>query len=279
MFLCANDRTERSSAPARVRGPGAGGFTLIELLVVIAIVGVLIGLLLPAVQSAREAARRAQCLNNLRQIGIALHVYHDTNDRFPPGGWRFGYDGKVQWIAWSALILPGLEQRSLYDSLNYANSYAGPENTTAASTVVSTYVCPTTPRGEPRIEGRGVTDYGGMYGQRITGPNNPPNGTMLYGRPLRFADINDGTSRTIFVGEASGWRDGQWINALNVFDQAFPIHKAPPFENDLRSDHPGGADALFGDGHAVFLKDSTAETVLAALCTRAGGEVIGDDQF
>ena len=255
----------------------ARGFTLIELLVVIAIISALIALLLPAVQAAREAARRTQCQNNLRQMGIALHGYHDLQRSFPPGGWRFGPDRSMRWIAWSALLLRHMEQDSLYDSLNLAGAFDAPSNSTAAGVVLSVYLCPSSRRADPRVKGRGATDYGGMNGERITGPNEPPKGTMLYDVAFPMAAITDGTSQTLFVGEASAWPDGQWINARNVFDQAFAINKAPSFENDLRSDHSGGAHALFGDGHARFVKDTIATQTLAALCTRALGEIIGDD--
>ena len=126
------------------------GFTLIELLVVIAIIAVLIALLLPAVQAAREAARRAQCVNNLKQIALALHNYHDTIGTFPPGGiddvnW-FG-----TWWNWPAFILPQLEQRNIYNAINFSlrnisvtdNSLAAQDpNGTVWRSVINTYLCP-----------------------------------------------------------------------------------------------------------------------------------------
>src|SRR3954468_24993586 len=101
--------------------PSRRGFTLIELLVVIAIIGVLVALLLPAVQAAREAARRVQCVNNLKQVGLALHGYHDAHNTFPAGGWiaLFGQPATANMNSgWSASVLPWLEQRALYDGLN-----------------------------------------------------------------------------------------------------------------------------------------------------------------
>jgi prepilin-type processing-associated H-X9-DG protein len=88
--------------------------------------------------------------------------------------------------------------------------------------------------------------------------------------------MTDGASQTIIVGEDAGFPDGQWINGLNVFDQAFAINQAPSYENDLHSDHPGGAHALFADGSVHFLKNSLDVRTLAALCTRAGNEIVGD---
>jgi prepilin-type N-terminal cleavage/methylation domain-containing protein/prepilin-type processing-associated H-X9-DG protein len=124
-------------------------FTLIELLVVIAIIGVLIALLLPAVQSAREAARRAQCVNNLKQIGIALHNYHDTVGSFPPGGINDpGWSGT--WWNWLAFILPQMEQGPIYNAINfslpnlnqpYSNAASDPQVTVYRS-VISSYLCP-----------------------------------------------------------------------------------------------------------------------------------------
>ncbi len=258
----------------RVGGHARRGFTLIELLVVIAIIGVLIALLLPAVQAAREAARRTQCLSNLRQMGIALHGYHDTTNVFPPGGWVAGGTAGPRWIAWSALLLPYMEQQPLYQSINLNLAYDRPANSTAASTVLGVYLCPSSRLAEDRVSGRGACRYGGMYGERITSPNDPPKGAMVYDKTFSVAAIRDGTSQTLFIGEDSAFSDGQWIYARNVFDQAFAINKAPKFENDIRSEHPGGAQVVFGDGHARFLKEGMALSTLAALCTRAGGEVV-----
>jgi prepilin-type N-terminal cleavage/methylation domain-containing protein len=270
------DPPPTAGAPAR-----RAAFTLIELLVVIAIIGVLIALLLPAVQAAREAARRTQCLNNLRQIGLAMHGYHDLNNKFPPGGWEwrpFGDTTRRQ-LAWSMLILPHAEQAPLYTSLNINLPFDATANTTGAATILSVYLCPSSRRDTPLVQGRGACDYGGIYGERITSPNNPPKGSMLYDRPLGIPQLRDGTSQTILIGEDSWFADGQWINGRNVFDQAFAINKAPAFENDMRSDHPGGALCLFADGSARLLKETMDLRVLAALCTRAGGEVISADQF
>lgn len=140
-------------------------FTLVELLVVIAVISVLIGLLLPAVQSAREAARRMQCSNHLKQLGIALHNYHDTHHCFP-SAWR-GYDkldpskshpyGRPGW-SWAAAILPFMEQQSLRDLIDLDRSVADPENRIARETPISLFVCPTNSFPEKTFTLRSVSD-------------------------------------------------------------------------------------------------------------------------
>jgi prepilin-type processing-associated H-X9-DG protein len=99
---------------------------------------------------------------------------------------------------------------------------------------------------------------------------------MIYNRAIRDKQIPDGLARTLIVSEDSGFADGQWINALNVFDQAFPINQAPDFENDIRSEHPGGANALFCDGSARFLDEEMDLETLAGICTRDGRELVDD---
>ena len=290
-FSCAL-RIRRSHAVAARRKPSGqsnrdtgrlaplrfqhGGFTLVELLVVIAIIGILVSLLLPAVQMAREAARRTQCSNNLKQIGLGLHTYHTLHGAFPVGGleWRPFGDTEKRQLAWSAFLLPQLEQQNLYDSLDLTKAFDAPENADAAATVLSVYICPTGTRGKKLVDGRGPCDYGGIFGERITSPNNPPKGTMLYDQWVSIAHIRDGTSNTLIVSEDSLWPDGQWINGKNVFDQAFPINQAPDYENDIRSLHSGGAVGVWADGSVRFLSEGLDEQILAALCTRAGGEVI-----
>jgi prepilin-type N-terminal cleavage/methylation domain-containing protein/prepilin-type processing-associated H-X9-DG protein len=257
-------------------------FTLVELLVVVTIIGVLIAMLLPAVQSAREAARRIACLNNLHQIGIGLHGFHEVQNHFPIGGLeprlRQGSTGRQ--LAWSAFLLPFVEQGGLYDHVDITKAFDSPENASAAATVVPVYICPTVARTSYRIEGRGATDYGGIYGERINGKNSPPKGTMLYDQPVQISEIVDGTSHTLIISEDSAWADGQWINGLNIFDQAYAINWEPPpgtaKENEIRSDHSGGANGLFCDGTARFLSQGMDIHVLGAICTRAGGEATGE---
>src|SRR5205823_3598239 len=159
-----------------------------------AIVAVLIGLLLPAVQKVREAANRTGCINHLRQIGSALHHYHDTYRTFPPGGveWRPPGNSTKRQLAWCVFLLPYLEQENLYRSLNLTKPFDSPENAQGAATVLSVFLCPSKPRRDYRFEGRGRCDYGGLLGQALFGNNNPPNGTMLFDQPIGIPMITDG---------------------------------------------------------------------------------------
>jgi prepilin-type N-terminal cleavage/methylation domain-containing protein/prepilin-type processing-associated H-X9-DG protein len=272
------------------------GFTLIELLVVIAIIAVLIALLLPAVQAAREAARRISCVNNLKQIGIALHGYHDVFTTFPAGGWIPVYGQSLTAsmnMGWSASVIPWLEQNVVYSGLNFSFPYNVPANSTAASTVFQVYLCPSEPRTTywnrfpgpppdpyPSADG----DYGGMYGPRALGSsftNNPPAGPMIFNQCIGLAQITDGASQTIQVGEDPEAINAMWVSGHNIFDQSAPINARPKSElgEELTSQHPGGVNTLFADGSVHFLKNSTNVVPLAALCTRAMGEVLSSSSY
>ena len=185
------------------------GFTLIELLVVIAIIAVLIALLLPAVQAAREAARRAQCINNMKQIGLALHNYHSTQDNFPLGAAASnntlgGSSPGVYWNGWSAqaLMLNYMEQTAIYNAINFSIdplvNNSGPFNSTALYTKINSYLCPSDP-------GAGKIFFNSYYASTGTTMNSIPSpystGIFSYNGSTGLRDITDGSSNTIAYGE------------------------------------------------------------------------------
>lgn|GEM_PF-187156 len=253
------------------------GMTLVELLVVMAIVGILVGLLLPAVQSAREAARKIQCQNNLRQVGLSLHNYNDAIGSLPPGclQWRpWGGDPRLKNFAWSAMILPYMEQTNLHRLVDFDYPFDHAVNSKAGKTPVGTYLCPSVPTRETA---RGRTDYGGLYGQRITTRNQTDNGVLIYNHPIRFREIIDGLTNTLAVAEDSGGPDGEWINGNNVFEQSGGINDPRAWigDNEIRSKHGGGAMLLFCCGRTQFVSDSTDLGILAAIITRGSRDLGG----
>jgi prepilin-type N-terminal cleavage/methylation domain-containing protein/prepilin-type processing-associated H-X9-DG protein len=195
------------------------GFTLIELLVVITVIAILAGLLLPAVQAAREAARRAQCVNNLKQIGLALHNYHTAMNVFPPGMTKtpFGGPGDYRgWNGWSAVsqMLPHLELAALFNSANFSwnpdqaglsGTGLGPAiNSTVVNTVIGTFLCPSDPYTGPSR----ICSYSASLGTTTKG--NPKVSTGLFARYTCYGlqDCLDGASNTVAFSEALVGRAG-----------------------------------------------------------------------
>ena len=349
-------------------GPrGLRGFTLIELLVVISIIGVLIALLLPAVQAAREAARRGQCLNNLKQMGLALAGYESALGSYPsayvgnafatgsaygvslPDDNRNGPPG----FAWGSLILPYMEQSPLHASLNFGLPCWAPDNTTSARIKVSVFLCPSAVGGSdgfslhrytngdsnsPNDGGTYPTDIFFAHSHYVTnaGVHQPWGRTPQYSadfevaepipangnRPAsidgplyrnsrtRVADVTDGLSQTVFLGEHTArLSDKTWVGVVpfactpskpgwpsppnsggclvgahsgpDTHDHPQVIIHAPnnPFghTDERYSDHPGGGNVLMGDGSVRFIKETIYPYTWVALSTRNGGEIANGD--
>jgi prepilin-type N-terminal cleavage/methylation domain-containing protein len=201
-------------------------FTLIELLVVIAIIAVLIGLLLPAVQKVRESSNRLNCQNNLKQIGLALHNYHDVNRVLPPSGTRtISNSGAGNGYSIHVLLLPYIEQNNLFRMIDFSfDASDATANSVARGSVISTYQCPSDPMNQ-LPPGWGGTNYrvnngvSIVNGYRDSDPNGvnanmpPPDGSFFTNSKYRISDISDGTSNTAAFSEHI---KGDYSNAIST---------------------------------------------------------------
>jgi prepilin-type N-terminal cleavage/methylation domain-containing protein/prepilin-type processing-associated H-X9-DG protein len=326
------------------------GFTLIELLVVIAIIAVLVGLLLPAVQKVREAANRMSCTNNLKQIGLALHNYHDTFKRFPAGY----IDGNTDpnktpdmdvgpgW-GWASFLLPYIEQDNVYKQINFKVGVGIGTNTAISQQPLKVHQCPSDGLQDPfpvydssftnPIATLAHGNYVGCNGwvECFNGAGGNPGSAGNDGLPgtaggagvglfyrnsrIKIANVTDGLSNTIVVGERSsnhapstwtgavpGGRCPAWMATQPPAPYAPP--PGPPYDNadfgealvlahgnathlpsadfpifdpdTFYSFHTGGANFLFGDGAVHFLSSGIDPFTYQYLCTIAGGELLGD---
>jgi prepilin-type N-terminal cleavage/methylation domain-containing protein/prepilin-type processing-associated H-X9-DG protein len=304
------------------------GFTLIELLVVIAIIAILIGLLLPAVQKVREAAFRMQCGNNLKQLGLALHNYHDSNNHFPMGVvWNNGSYYDFPRCGWNFSLFPYIEQGNLYSMLPapaaaqqqwepwWSAEATNPSGPTRLP--IKTWLCPSDSGVLLNSQPWGVFSLGNYHaffgGLNLGGVvANNPNQRAAFGLNFgaRFADITDGTSNTMVLGEylrsrgaSNDQRGMPWGDQPGygqIYTQLSPNSSSPDFlyqgwcdnrpadnlpcisgdfgpNNHVaaRSRHTGGVNVCLGDGSVRFVTNSVdLLTVWRPMATIAGGEVI-----
>jgi prepilin-type N-terminal cleavage/methylation domain-containing protein len=285
---------------------GRRGFTLVELLVVIAIIGVLVALLLPAVQAARESARRTQCANNLKQLGLGFLNHNDTLGRLPSAGWNSTGNppsDRREW-GWAYEVLPFIEQKPLFDN---------PNDALVRATLMKPYVCPT--RRPPKLfNGSPRSDYAGNGATRansdgLTGPvgrSDPLNASWRSGR-VRLAEITDGTSNVVMVGEklvnrptmggssspdewsdnetwaGPGFADGDIMRgSLPVGSSWYtPIHDTnfttpPDVQLFFRfgSAHPSGAQFVLADGSVRLVTFSVDPTTFMRACVISDGDPV-----
>ncbi len=278
-------------------------FTLIEVLVVIAIIAILIGLLLPAVQKVRESASRLKCQNNLKQIGLACHNYHDAQKCFPPGylavsAYTDGATDTAPGWGWAAFLLPYLEQDNLYRQINLAQPV---QNSAAAQAVLPGFLCPSdltspgpftvTSAGGAPVAVLGPSSYAATCGPDASDVADPTGlGVFYRNSQTRLTDVTDGTSQTVLAGDRA-WSQamGTWAGApagavMRAGAQnPWPSATAPApclvlahnnwvnirtdsdgGLDDFSSNHPGGVNLLFADGSVHFVASITGEGQLHA---------------
>jgi len=341
------------------------GFTLIELLVVIAIIAILIALLLPAVQQAREAARRTQCRNNLKQLGLAIHNYHDQHQVFPPAyvghpvatGTLFGVTfpddnaNGPSGFGWGALLLPQLDQSPLFNQLDFSQPCWAPQHAAAAKTKLIAFLCPSATGGSdgfvverwtvgssaapsspvpytPALYfshahyvtnagihqpwGRGPAysrDFSQPEPIPATGQSVVQEGPFYRNSRIRAADVTDGLSSTVFLGEHSSALSNKtwygtvpyaatcpkpgWPSECNSAGCLLGAHSGPdthdhpqviihapnhPFghTDEMYSEHVGGCHVMLGDGSVRFMSQFMDPFLWVALSTRADQEVVGE---
>jgi prepilin-type N-terminal cleavage/methylation domain-containing protein/prepilin-type processing-associated H-X9-DG protein len=294
--------------------PARPGFTLIELLVVIAIIAVLIGLLVPAVQKVREAGNRMACSNNLKQIALACHNYHDAHKTLPVGGWDWG------WGTWQVGVLPYVEEENAFRLYrNYLGKdnpggppvYSDPVNRPVTGKRFAVFTCPSdTPNATP-VWGITSHNYAVNYGNTTANRASPYRGVVFGGAPfgyrlvVRLTDITDGTSNTLLAaevvqGQGMDVRGFTWDGVYAGFETylgpnssqpdvvgsggfcQYPFLNNPPCVRGpadiyaARSRHPGGVQVALCDGSVRFVEDSISLATWRALSTSRGGETVGD---
>ena len=301
----------------------SGGFTLVELLVVIAIIAMLVGILLPAVSSARESARRTQCSNHLRQIGIGILSYHSTNGQFPKGSAIATRKGRAG-LSWNVYLLPFIEMHDIYDVIDpQPNGMAKNLLLATKAYEIPTYLCPSARPSRSTAHNSlresnyiGVTGAGRVEGTTVDLEDNEcgdyfTDGILYPNSEVTIAHIKDGQSNTLMIGErfykAGDWTYGShWekrpdqglcMNStknarwpINGSRDAFGYHPAdedapegakrsPMNDMVFESDHSGGVNFVYADGHVDFATDDIALACFHDLATIAGGALHPGGEF
>lgn len=291
--------------------PVRGAFTLIELLVVVAILGILFALVLSAVSTARATAQRVSCANNLRQLGVALHGYYHTKNGFPPNTFILtDANGNSATNCWTTLILPQLGEENVYRRYDLTQDWSAHVNDSGLNQLqLREFICPAAPRSVAENK-RGPNDYpaiteigGGQLKKHGLTADPTFHGVLGNNVSRHISEITDGLSQTLLLAEDAGrnqhWamgvylghvvEDGAWANpagriVVRGYDPAAgtaPGTVAVNGTNDKQvyAFHARGANALFADGSARFLRSTTSLSVLIALTTRAGGDSVPDGGY
>lgn len=233
------------------------GYWLVNLLIVVAILALVIALFLPSVRRAREAARRTQCRNNLKQLGMALHNYHDKYGVFPP---VCTVDERGQPMhSWRTLLLPYLDQQALYEKIDLSKPWNDPSNAEALNTQLFEFLCPSA------IHPLTHTTYLAVATEHSV---------LRRTASLRIDEISDGTSNTILVIDVPMVEAIPWMEPRDA-DTSLALS----FRTATKHPHTGGAHVLFADGAVRFLSQIIKEDVARALLTADGGEEIGNNAF
>lgn len=237
---------------------GRHGSWVAETLVSLAIIAILVALFLPATRSAPGAAERSHCKNNLKQIGLALHNYHDDYGAFPPA---FTVNANGQPLhSWRTLILPYLDQKALYEAINLSKPWNDPANAEAFKTSLPIYLCPSAD----------VPDEHTTY-QALVGPEC----AFRPADPQRIEDITDEISNTVLVIETPPAATVHWMSPSDSAREFF-LNFVHTKDKSTRLSHIGGFYTLIGDGTARFLDEATRPETRQALSTIAGGETISE---
>ncbi|MFH1923964.1 MAG: DUF1559 domain-containing protein [Planctomycetota bacterium] len=250
------------SAPRKSSaGPVIAIILVVGLVGVLVCGGILAALVLPATQAAREAARRAQCTNQLKQIGIAMHNYHDTYRCLPPAVIT-DEDGQPM-RSWRVAILPFIEQAPLYDQYDFSEPWDGPNNRALEGAFPDTYRCPSDTASGPLDAG-----YVMIVGEGTLG--GEPN------ELVKFADVKDGTSNTILAIEVAG-SGIHWMEPRDLTVEEAVTFITNPGATGLLHVHPGGVNVLMADGSVRFLPESTDPETVRLLLLRDDGQPIPVD--
>ena len=284
------------------RNPPRGGFTLIELLVTMSIMAVLIAILLPAVMQCRESARRMQCMNNLKQIGLAIYNYESAHNVFPPGCVNptgpIRSEAQGYHLSWMVQLLPQLDQQNVFQKLDFAVGAYDEKNSRARMLVMPTYLCPSDFRMPARQAA--ASSYAGVHNDVEAPIDFDNHGAFVLNLALPRDAFTDGLGNTVFVGEKLlsgdelGWISGTRATLRNgghrinhnqhALRTQFPISPdaapaepiQPDFVGGFASAHDGGASFLIGDGSVHFINQHVDEAIFRRVTNRSDGESRGE---